>query len=103
MNPRGFQIHFQGKRGLPAVLPLIAMAILAIGLIALFVFVGLTVGVVGLGLYACATLYYSVRRKLVGNHRPSGLHDQEQPSNSTPAGGKVIEIEAVQLDRDSLL
>ena len=99
MNPRSIHIQFQGRRGLPAVLPLILMAVLAIGLIALVIFVGLTFAVVGVGVYACAALYYAVRRKLGGTHRPSGLNDQVQPTES-PVGAKVIEIDAVRVDRD---
>jgi len=99
MNPKGFHFQFQGRRGLPAVLPLMLMAILAIGIIALFIFVGLAVAVVGLSLYACAALYLAVRRKLTGHHRPSDLKYQVHPENRAPEV-RVIEVEAVRIESD---
>lgn len=105
MNPRGIHFQLQGRRGLPAVLPLIVMAILAIGVIALFVFVGLTVAVIGLSVYACAALYYAVRRKLTGIDRSPPLSNQAEPSYRHPAPNqnpdiKVIDVEAVRVDRE---
>lgn len=100
MNPRGIHFQIQGRRGFPAVLPLIFMAIIAIGVLALFVFVGLTVAVIGLGLFACAALYNAVRRKLVGTtHRSSSLDDQVQREEARP-DIKVIDVEAVRVDRE---
>ncbi|MBB5036383.1 hypothetical protein [Prosthecobacter dejongeii] len=100
MNPKGIHFQFQGKRGLPAVLPLIFMAIVAIGLIALFVFVGLAIAAVGLGVSACAALYYAVRRKLTStSYRSSPLNDQAHRENP-PHDVKVIEVEAVRVERE---
>ena len=100
MNPRGIHFQFQGRRGLPAVLPLIFMAIVAIGLIALFVFVGLAIVVVGLSVSACAALYLAVRRKLTGaTHRSSPINDQVHRENP-PHEMKVIEVEAVRVEQD---
>lgn len=99
MNPRGFHFQFQGRRGIPAVLPLILMAFIAIGIVALVVFVGLAVAMVGLSVYACALLYNAVRRKLSGSYRPSGLEYQVRPQNTSP-GVRVIEVEAVRVDRE---
>lgn len=107
MLPKGFHVQFQGRRGLPAVLPMIVMAIIASGLIALFIFVGLAVAVVGLGVFGIASLYYGVRRKLLGTqNRPSVRQDQGQDADSASATsplrqeGRVIEVEAITLDRE---
>lgn len=88
-------------------LPMIVMAIIASGLIALFIFVGLAVAVIGLGVFGVASLYYGVRRKLLGNQsRPSVRNDQEQHADSVSATsplrqeGRVIEVEAITLDRE---
>lgn len=98
MNPRGFHFQLQGRRGLPGLLPMIFMAVLAIGVIAFLVFVGLAIAAVGLGLSACAALYYAVRRKLTGgNHRASPLNNQAHREN-TPEDVKVIEVEATRVD-----
>lgn len=100
MNPRGFHFQLQGVRGFRAVLTLILMAAVALGIIALFVFVGLAVAVVGLGVSACAALYFTVRRKLTGStYRSSPLHDQAHRENPSPEV-KVIEVDAVRVDRD---
>lgn len=100
MNPRGFHFQLQGVRGFRAVLTLIFMAAVALGIIALFVFVGLAVAVVGLGLSACAALYFAVRRKLTGTtYRSSPLQDQAHRENP-PADVKVIEVESVRVERE---
>lgn len=100
MNPRAYRFQLNGVRGLPAVLPLLFMAVLAIGVIALLVFVGLAVAVVGLSVSACAALYYAIRRKLTGHSRPSPLRDQVHRENPSHQNVKVIEVEAVRVDRD---
>lgn len=100
MQPRGFQFHIQDRRGRPAVLPMIVMAVAAIGLIALFVFVGLAIAIAGLVVSACAALWFSIRRRLAGpTHRSSPLQDQAEPEQADPAI-KVIEVESVRVDRE---
>ena len=100
MNRRGFHFQLQGVRGFRAVLTVVLMGAVALGVLALFVFVGLAVAVVGLSLTACAALYFAVRRKLTGStHRSSPLQDQAHRENP-PAEVKVIEVDAVKVERD---
>lgn len=98
MIPKGIHFQIQGKRGLPGVLPMIFMAILAAGVIALFVFFSLAIVAIGLGVSACAALYYGIRRRLTGTtHRSSPLNDQVHRETPQP-DVKVIEVESVRVD-----
>jgi membrane protein implicated in regulation of membrane protease activity len=98
MIPKGIHFQIQGRRGLPGVLPMIFMAVIAAGVIAFLVFFGLAIAVIGLGVSACAALYYGIRRKLTGTtHRSSPLNDQVHRETPRP-DVKVIEVESVRVD-----
>lgn len=92
MKPRTFEI-----RGLPAVLMVGVLAVVAIGIIALLLMVGAAVAVVGLVLSAGAALYYAVRRKLA----PSTNVAEWRVENSVPThtSNEVREIEVEVLSQ----
>ena len=90
MKPRTFEL-----RGLPALLMLGVLVIVAIGLIALVLMVGAAVAVAGLALSAGAALFYALRRKLSPGTKPDVWHEVEQPSATASLEVREIEVEVL--------
>lgn len=86
MRTRNFEI-----RGLPAMLLLGVIAVVAVGLVALVLMVGAAVAVGGLAISAVAALYYTLRRKLSGPTRDIWL--EPTPPTTTTASLEVRDIE----------
>ncbi|MBL9178212.1 MAG: hypothetical protein JNM65_09120 [Verrucomicrobiaceae bacterium] len=91
MRPRTFEI-----RGLPAVLMLGVLAVVAVGIVALLLMMGAAVAVAGLGISAVAGLYYAVRRKLTQGTTSSDWKADHQPAeSSTSLEVREIEVEVL--------
>lgn len=93
--------HFQlpGVRGVPGILAVLLLGIVAVGVVSFLIFAGLAIATVGLGLTAGAALYYSVKRKLGLSTQRPGLRPStatRPPMRRTEAG--VIEIEATRVE-----
>jgi membrane associated rhomboid family serine protease len=90
MKPRTFEI-----RGLPAMLLLGVLVIVAIGIVALVLMVGAAVAVAGLALSAGAALYYALRRKLMTPKRPPVWPVDDRPASSSSLEVREIEVEVL--------
>lgn len=90
MKPRIFEI-----RGLPARLLLGVIAVMALGVLALGLMVGAAVVVAGLGISAVAALYYTLRRKLsLGTKR----HIWLEPAPPPPAKTHSLKVRDIDVE-----
>lgn len=90
MKTRTFEL-----RGLPALLMLGVLVIVAIGLIALVLMVGAAVAVAGLALSAGAALFYALRRKLSPGTKTEVWLESKQPSATASLEVREIEVEVL--------
>ncbi len=90
MRQRTFEI-----RGLPAMLLLGVVVVVAFGLLALLLMVGAAVAVAGLGISAVAALYYTLRRKLSSGTKPNIWLEPEKPATTASLEVREIEVEVL--------
>ncbi|MFN0079960.1 MAG: hypothetical protein ACKVY0_26135 [Prosthecobacter sp.] len=82
-------------RGLPALLLLGVLVVVAIGVIALVLMVGAALAVAGLALSAGAALFYALRRKLSPGTKSDVWLEAEQPSTTSSLEVREIEVEVL--------
>ena len=82
-------------RGLPAMLMLGVIVVVAVGILALVLMVGAAVAVAGLALSAGAALFYTLRRKLSSAARQNVWLEPEKPATSTSLEVRDIEVEVL--------
>ena len=92
MKPKSFEFRLNG---LPGMLLLGVIAVIAIGVIALVLMVGAAVAVAGLALSAGAALYYALRRKLSQSTKTHDWIAAEQPSATAALEVREIEVEVL--------
>ena len=90
MRQRTFEI-----RGLPAVLLLGVVVVVAVGLLALLLMVGAAVAVAGLAVSAVAALYYTLRRKLSSGAKQNIWLEPEKPATTASLEVRDIEVEVL--------
>ena len=90
MRQRTFEI-----RGLPAMLLLGVVVVVAFGLLALLLMVGAAVAVAGLGISAVAALYYTLRRKLSSGTKQNIWLEPEKPATTASLEVREIEVEVL--------
>ena len=90
MRPRTFEIS-----GLPALLLLGVVVVVAVGLLALLLVVGAAVAVAGLAVSAVAALYYTLRRKLSSGTQQNIWLEPEKPATTSSFEVRDIEVEVL--------
>ncbi len=82
-------------RGLPAMLMLGVIAVVAVGVVAFVLMLGAAVAVAGLAISAGAALYYTLRRKLSSGSKRAVWLEPERPVTTASLVVRDIEVEVL--------